>query len=44
LEREGEEMERRIRTAIKEVEKGIDKKERKKRGWWDSECEGKKRH
>ncbi|XP_067204108.1 regulator of nonsense transcripts 3B-like [Linepithema humile] len=43
MEKEWEELERRLKLAIKETEKEQDKKEEGKGGWWDKECEKKKR-
>jgi hypothetical protein len=43
LEREWEEMEKRIKGALEESEKRWGREERKARGWWDKECEEKKK-
>ncbi|XP_067217103.1 LINE-1 retrotransposable element ORF2 protein [Linepithema humile] len=40
---EWEGMERKMKEAIKEVERDVGKEEGKRRGWWDRECEEKKK-
>ncbi|XP_067209971.1 golgin subfamily A member 6-like protein 2 [Linepithema humile] len=43
MEKEWKELEGRLKLAIKETEKEQDRKEEGKGGWWDKECEEKKR-
>lgn len=38
-----EEMEREVREAVREVEKELRGKGERKRGWWDEECEDRKK-
>lgn len=40
---EWEEIERKMNEVIKKVERELCKEEGKKRGWWDIECEEKKK-
>ncbi|XP_011685784.1 PREDICTED: putative gustatory receptor 28a [Wasmannia auropunctata] len=42
LEREWEELEGKVREAMKEVEKERGKEEERREGWWDKECGRKK--
>nr|XP_012232396.1 PREDICTED: golgin subfamily A member 6-like protein 22 [Linepithema humile] len=43
VKEEGEEMEKRIKEALKEMEEEGKKEDKTRRGWWDRECEEKKR-
>jgi len=40
---EGEELEKRMRKEIEDIEEKIGKGEDNKRGWWDGECKERKK-